>query len=176
MTDDLFAKLPKVAAFDVTSTDVTNGQPFAKAQLSGISGVKGGQDISPQLAWHGAPKGTKSYAITIYDPDAPTGSGFWHWAVANIPASVANVQTGAGDDNGLGLPIGAIQLRNDASVSRFMGAAPPRGHGPHRYVIVIHALDIEDIGVHTDASPAALGFQMFSHTLGRAVLIATAEL
>lgn len=176
MNNDLFAKLPKAAAFEVTSIDVTNGQPFAKAQLSGMSGVFGGKDISPQLSWQGAPYGTKSYAITIYDPDAPTGSGFWHWAVANIPATVTNVKTGAGDDKGLGLPIGAIQLRNDASLARFVGAAPPHGHGRHRYVIVIHALDIEDIGVASNATPAALGFQMFTHSLGRAVMIATAEL
>jgi len=176
MTNDLFAKLPKVAVFDVTSEDVGNGKPFAKAQLSGMSGVKGGQDISPQLSWKGAPKEVKSYAITIYDPDAPTGSGFWHWAVANIPATVTNVKNGAGDDKGTKLPVGAIQLRNDASLARFVGAAPPHGHGQHRYVIVIHALDIEDIGVSNNASPAALGFQMFSHTLGRAVMIATAEL
>ncbi|MBU3114572.1 YbhB/YbcL family Raf kinase inhibitor-like protein [Clostridium lacusfryxellense] len=176
MTIDLFAKLPKVASFEVTSTDITDGQPFAKAQLSGMSGVKGGKDISPQLSWNGAPKGTKSYVVTIYDPDAPTGSGFWHWAVANIPASVTQLQSGAGDDKGLKLPSGAIQLHNDASLARFMGAAPPHGHGQHRYLIVIHALDIEDIGVPINATPAALGFQMFSHRLGRAVLTATAEL
>ena len=176
MTYDLFAKLPKVVSFEVTSTDIIDGQPFAAAQLSGMSGVKGGQDISPQLCWKGSPRGTKSYAVTIYDPDAPTGSGFWHWAVANIPVTVTQLQTGAGDDKGLKLPIGAIQLRNDASCARFMGAAPPHGHGPHRYVIVIHALDIEDIGVTTNTTPAALGFQMFSHILGRAIMTATAEL
>lgn len=175
MINDLFEKLPKAAKFQVTSTDVIDGKPFDIAQFSGISGVKGGQDLSPQLSWYGAPEGTKSYAITVYDPDAPTGSGFWHWAVANIPATVTELQTGAGDDEGLELPKGAIQFPNDARVARFIGAAPPRGHGSHRYVIVIHALDIEDIGVPIDATPAFLGFQMFSHILGRAVLIATAE-
>ncbi|MBK5239980.1 YbhB/YbcL family Raf kinase inhibitor-like protein [Clostridium sp.] len=176
MTNDLFATLSKASIFQVTSTDVIDGQPFDIAQYSGIAGVKDGQDLSPQLYWHGAPKGTKSYAVTVYDPDAPTGSGFWHWAVANIPATVTELKTGSGDDMGLDLPRGAIQLHNDASIARFMGAAPPHGHGKHRYVIVIHALDIEDIGVSINATPAALGFQMFSHTLGRAVLTATAEL
>jgi Raf kinase inhibitor-like YbhB/YbcL family protein len=176
MTNDLFAKLPKAASFQVTSTDVADGQPFALAQLSGMAGVKGGKDISPQLSWHGAPKGTKSYAVTVYDPDAPTGAGFWHWAVTNIPATVSKLKTGSGDDAGLELPKGAIQLHNDASIARFMGAAPPHGHGVHRYLIVIHALDIEDIGVPVNATPSALGFNMFSHTLGRAVLTATAEL
>jgi len=176
MTNNLFAKLPKAASFQVTSTDVTDGQPFASEQFSGTSGVEFGKDLSPQLSWQGAPEGTKSYAVTVYDPDAPTGSGFWHWAVANIPATVTQLQTGAGDYTGLKIPKGAIQLHNDASIARFMGAAPPHGHGKHRYVIVIHALDIENIGVTVNATPAALGFQMFSHTLGRAVLTATAEL
>ena len=176
MTNNLFAKLPRAASFQVTSTDVIDGHPFGVAQLSGMSGVKGGKDISPQLSWDGAPEGTKSYAVTVYDPDAPTGSGFWHWAVANIPANVMQLKAGAGDDKGLELPKGSIQLHNDASIARFMGAAPPHGHGPHRYLIVVHALDIEDIGVTTNATPAALGFQMFSHRLGRAVLTATAEL
>ena len=176
MTNDLFAKLPKAARFQVTSTDVIDGQPFALAQFSGIAGVKFGKDLSPQLSWHGAPENTKSYAVTVYDPDAPTGSGFWHWAVANIPASVTELQTGSGDDKGLELPKVAIQLHNDASIARFMGAAPPQGHGQHRYLIVIHALDIEDIGVSSNSTPAALGFSMFTHTLGRAVLTATAEL
>ncbi|MGH4120779.1 YbhB/YbcL family Raf kinase inhibitor-like protein [Clostridium sp.] len=176
MINELFAKLPKATSFQVTSTDVKDGQPFAIDQFSGISGVKYGKDLSPQLSWSGAPEGTKSYAVTVYDPDAPTGSGFWHWAVANIPATVNELKTGAGDDKGLELPKGAIQLQNDASIARFMGAAPPHGHGKHRYLMVIHALDIEDIGVTINATPAALGFQMFSHTLGRAVLTATAEL
>ncbi len=176
MTNNLFAKLPKVASFNVTSTDVTDGQPFALDQFSGLSGVKYGKDLSPQLSWYGAPEATKSYAVTVYDPDAPTGSGFWHWAVANIPATVTELKTGAGDDKGLELPKAVIQLHNDASIARFMGAAPPHGHGKHRYIIVIHALDTHDIGVTINSTPAALGFNMFSHTLGRAVLTATAEL
>jgi len=85
--NDPLAKLPKVASFSVTSTDIAEGKYLAPAQLSGMFGVKGGQDVSPQLSWSGAPEGTKSYVITVYDPDAPTGSGFWHWAVANIPAT-----------------------------------------------------------------------------------------
>lgn len=176
MGNDFFAKLPMAASFTVTSTDATDGQPFAIAQFSGMSGVKGGMDFSPQLSWYGAPKETKSYAVTVYDPDAPTGSGFWHWAVANIPATVTELKTGAGDDTGLELPKGAIQLLNDASIARFIGAAPPHGHGLHRYLIVIHALDIENIGVTINATPASLGFKMSSHILGRAVLTATAEL
>ncbi|MER7982935.1 YbhB/YbcL family Raf kinase inhibitor-like protein [Streptomyces sp. NPDC095817] len=172
-TNDPFARLPQVASFTVTSTTVTDGAAWPPEQCS--SGLPGGKDISPQLSWSGAPNGTKSYAVTIYDPDAPTGSGFWHWAVADIPATVTELSEGAGDDTGSQLPKGAYQLPNDARVPHYIGAAPPAGHGQHRYFIVVHALDIPGTGVPADATPAVLGFTMAGHTLGRAVLIATAE-
>jgi Raf kinase inhibitor-like YbhB/YbcL family protein len=168
-----FARLPEAATFTVTSTTVTDGGAWPIEQFS--SGVPGGKDVSPQLSWSGAPDDTKSYAVTVYDPDAPTGSGFWHWAVADIPATATELSEGAGDDTGSGLPEGAFQLPNDARVARFIGAAPPPGHGPHRYFVVVHALDVESIGVPADATPALLGFTMASHILGRAVLTATAE-
>jgi Raf kinase inhibitor-like YbhB/YbcL family protein len=171
--NDPFARLPEAASFAVTSTTVTDGAGWLPEQLS--SGVPGGRDISPQLSWSGAPEGTRSYAVTVYDPDAPTGSGFWHWAVADIPATVTELPEGAGDDAGSGLPEGAFQLPNDARVARFLGAAPPAGHGPHRYFVVVHALDVDSTGVPAEATPAYLGFTMASHTLGRAVLTATAE-
>ncbi|MDH6221008.1 YbhB/YbcL family Raf kinase inhibitor-like protein [Streptomyces pseudovenezuelae] len=170
-----FARLPEAASFNVTSTTITDGAAWSPEQFSGIFGVPGGKDVSPQLSWNGAPEGTKSYAVTVYDPDAPTGSGFWHWAVADIPATVTELPEGAGDDTGSGLPEGAFQLPGDARAARFIGAAPPAGHGAHRYFIVVHALDVESIGVAADATPAALGFTMAGHILGRAVLIATAE-
>ncbi|MFF5563398.1 YbhB/YbcL family Raf kinase inhibitor-like protein [Streptomyces sp. NPDC012623] len=173
--NDPFARLPEAATFTVVSTTISDGAAWSPEQLSGISGVPGGKDISPQLSWSGAPEGTKSYAVTVYDPDAPTGSGFWHWAVADIPATVTELPEGAGDDAGSGLPEGAFQLPNDARAARFIGAAPPAGHGPHRYFTVVHALDVETIGVPVDATPAALGFTMAGHILGRAVLTATAE-
>nr|WP_237774480.1 YbhB/YbcL family Raf kinase inhibitor-like protein [Actinosynnema sp. ALI-1.44] len=163
-----FARLPEAASFTVTSTAVEDGAAWPAEQLAG-------KDISPQLSWSGAPEGTRSYAVTVYDPDAPTGSGFWHWAVADIPASVTDLPEGAGDDTGSGLPEGAYQLPNDARVTRFLGAAPPAGHGKHRYFVVVHALDVESIGVPADATPALLGFTMSGHVLGRAVLTASAE-
>jgi Raf kinase inhibitor-like YbhB/YbcL family protein len=166
--NDPFARLPEAATFTVTSTGVEDGAPFADAQRSG-------KDLSPQLSWSGAPEGTKSYAVTVYDPDAPTGSGFWHWAVADIPATVTGLDEGVGDDTGERLPDGAFQLPNDARLARYIGAAPPAGHGPHRYVIVVHALDVEKIGVPATATPAYLGFNIAGHILGRAVLTATAE-
>ncbi|MFJ5776150.1 YbhB/YbcL family Raf kinase inhibitor-like protein [Streptomyces sp. NPDC093094] len=170
-----FARLPEVAAFALTSAAVQDGGAWPAGQLSGLFGIPGGQDLSPQLTWSGAPEGTRSYAVTVYDADAPTGSGFWHWAVADIPATVTELTEGAGDMGGPGLPPGAFQLPNDARLARFVGAAPPPGHGPHRYFVVVHALDVESIGVPPEATPAALGFAMLGHTLARAVLVATAE-
>ena len=102
-------------------------------------------------------------------------SGFWHWAVANIPAAVTSLPEGAGDDSGSGLPGPAVQLPNDRREARFVGAVPPAGHGPHRIVITVHALDVEDIGVPADATPAFLVYAMGFHTLARATLMATAE-
>ncbi|WP_236792800.1 YbhB/YbcL family Raf kinase inhibitor-like protein [Amycolatopsis sp. GM8] len=171
--NDPFARLPEAATFTVASTTITDGATWSLEQFS--SAVPGGKDLSPQLSWSGAPQGTKSYAVTVYDPDAPTGSGFWHWAVADLPATCAELPEGAGDDTGSGLPDGAFQLPNDARLARFIGAAPPAGHGPHRYFVVVHALDVESLGVPADATPALLGFTMTSHILGRAVLMATAE-
>lgn len=170
-----FARLPEAASFTVTSTTVADAGAWPPEQYSGIFGVPQGKDLSPQLSWRGAPEGTRSYAVTVHDPDAPTGSGFWHWAVAGIPADVTDLPEGAGDDTGSGLPEGAFQLPNDARMARFVGAAPPAGHGPHRYFVVVHALDVESIDVPADATPAMLGFMMAPHILGRAVLTATAE-
>ncbi|MPQ99689.1 YbhB/YbcL family Raf kinase inhibitor-like protein [Modestobacter sp. I12A-02628] len=171
---DPYQFLPQVPSFSLSSTDLDDGAPLGTAQVSGIMGA-GGDDASPQLSWSGAPAGTQGYAVTVYDPDAPTGSGFWHWAVTGIPASVTELPTGAGDEAGTGLPPGAVQLRNDAGTARYIGAAPPAGHGPHRYYVVVHALDTADLGVPAEATPAYLGFTLFSHTLARATLIGTYE-
>jgi Raf kinase inhibitor-like YbhB/YbcL family protein len=174
--NDHFARLPDAPWFTVTSADAADGEPFAAAQMSGAFGVPGGEDLSPQLSWSGAPAETKSYAVTMHDPDAPTGSGFWHWAVADIPADVTELPSGAGAAGGSNLPKGAFQLRNDGGSVSFIGAAPPAGHGKHRYFIVVHALDVDKIGVPADATPAFLGFTIGSHILARAVLVPTAEI
>lgn len=167
--------LPEKPSFDLTSTDITDGKPFGPAQTSGMFGVPGGKDESPQISWSGFPAGTKSFAVTMYDPDAPTGSGFWHWAVANIPASVTSLPTDAGNPEAKKLPEGAVTLKNDGGAPRFIGAAPPPGHGPHRYFLVVHAVDVEKLEVGPDASCAYLGFNLFSHTLARAVIMGTFE-
>ena len=167
-----YESLPAVPAFSLASSDVKNGEAFPSDQRSAGSG---GRDISPQLSWSGAPAGTRSYAVTVYDPDAPTPSGFWHWAVVGIPASVTSVARNAGTTDGAALPKGAVQLPNDARLPGYLGAAPPKDHGPHRYFIVVHALDVETLPVPNDGTPALLSFVMLGHTLARATLVATAE-
>lgn len=167
---DPYRFLPEVPAFTVTSADVEDGKSIPAPHTSAVFGVPGGEDRSPQLSWSGFPEGTKSFAVTVYDPDAPTASGFWHWAVCNIPASVTELPAGAGAQGGAGLPAGALQLRNDGGFAGYIGAAPPAGHGPHRYVVVVHAVDVERLEVPEDASPAFLGFTLFTHTLGRATI------
>ncbi len=176
MANDPFARHSEVPSFTLTSSTVEDGATFAAPQMSGAFGVPGGEDVSPQLSWSGAPEGTLSYAVTIYDPDAPTMSGFWHWAVANIPADVTSLEENAGTSDGALLPEGAYQMRNDAGLPQFVGAAPPAGHGEHRYFITVHALDVEDIGVPAEASPAYLGFNLNFHTLARATIVARAEI
>lgn len=161
--------LPVVPEFALTSSDISDGVPLGRDQVSGKMGLDG-EDRSPQLSWSEFPEATRGFAITVYDPDAPTGSGFWHWAVAGIPASVTELPSGAADG---GLPEGAVQLANDAGFPGFVGAAPPAGHGPHRYFVVVHALDTDDLGVPAEATPAFLGFNLFGHTLARAILVAT---
>ena len=123
--NDPFWRLPVVPSFTVTSTDVTDGQALPPAQMSGIFEVPGGKDLSPQLSWSGARAETKSYTVTMYDPDAPSGSGFWHWAVADIPASVTGLPTGAGDGTGKHLPAG-VEERRGPKPSRYMPCSPSR--------------------------------------------------
>ncbi|GAB3345821.1 YbhB/YbcL family Raf kinase inhibitor-like protein [Modestobacter lapidis] len=167
--------LPQVPSFPLASTDVRNGEPLATPHVSGVMGA-GGEDTSPQLSWSGFPAGTKGFAVTVLDPDAPTASGFWHWAVTGIPASVTELPSGAGDEAGSGLPPGAVQLRNDAGLARYIGAAPPAGHGPHRYYVVVHALDTDELGIPAEATPAYLGFTLSGHTLARATLVPTYQI
>ncbi len=166
------SRIPDVATFTLTSTDARDGAPFASAHMSGVFGVPGGEDVSPHLSWSGAPDGTKSFAVTMYDPDAPTGAGFWHWAVADIPATVTELPRGAGDKDGSACPPGRFSCATTAAAARYIGAAPPAGHGPHRYFIMVHALDVEAHRGRPDATPANLGFNIFSHSIGRAMIVA----
>ena len=164
--------LPDLPSFTLTSDTITDGQKLGNDQVSGIMGA-GGNDVSPHLTWSGFPEETRSFAVTMYDPDAPTGSGLWHWAVANLPATVTELPEGAGD--GSGLPGDALILRNDAGAKRFIGAAPPPGHGPHRYIIAVHAVGVEKLELPEDATPAYLGFNLFQHAIARALIHGTYE-
>lgn len=170
VTYNPYDELPKVPSFEVTSDDITDGKELPEAQRSGIMGA-GGKDVSPHLAWRGFPDETRSFAVTCYDPDAPTASGFWHWAACNIPLDATELPTGAGDEQGSGLPTGAVQLKNDAGLARYLGAAPPPGHGKHRYFFVVHAVGVDKLEVGAEATPAFLGFNLFSNTVARAMIV-----
>ncbi|MFW2343539.1 YbhB/YbcL family Raf kinase inhibitor-like protein [Brevundimonas sp.] len=149
--------------FTLTSNDLTDGGVLPDAQVQ----AKG--NTSPHLKWSGAPEGTKSFAITCYDPDAPTGSGFWHWTVANIPADVSEVEAGGP------LPSGAVEGRTDFGEPGYGGAAPPPGHGPHRYIFTVFAVDTDRLDVTPEDSGAVFGFNLHFHTLARASITATYE-
>jgi Raf kinase inhibitor-like YbhB/YbcL family protein len=172
MKRDPYDGLPAVPTFQLQSTLVGDDETMPVAQRSGIFGA-GGQDTSPDLAWSGFPEATQSFIVTMYDPDAPTPSGFWHWAVINVPASVTSLPAEAGESDET-LPDGSTHLANDASLRRYLGAAPPPGDPPHRYFFVVSALDVAEVaaaGVPNGATPALASFQTLAHTIGRAMLV-----
>jgi Raf kinase inhibitor-like YbhB/YbcL family protein len=167
-------RLPEVPAFPIESSDIQHGGELPGWARSGIMGA-GGEDRSPALSWSGAPEGTRSFVLTCYDPDAPTGSGFWHWVVLDLPAATSSLATDAGNPESGLLPEGARSWRNEVGLERFLGAAPPSGHGPHRYFFTLTALDVDRLEVDEGASPAVVGFSMLGHVLGRAQIMATTE-
>ena len=156
-------------AFKLFSDDFKDGDTLPAAQVFNGMGHRGG-DISPHLAWSDVPAGAKSFAVTLYDPDAPTGSGWWHWVVANIPAACQGLPRGCGSGQGA-LPRGAVQARNDYGSSRYGGAAPPPGT-PHRYIFTVHALKVDQIDVDANSSGALVGFLVNMHRLSSASLTA----
>ncbi|MBW8798109.1 MAG: YbhB/YbcL family Raf kinase inhibitor-like protein [Streptomyces sp.] len=164
--------LPPIRTFSVTSESVADGGELAREQVSGILGA-GGLDVSPQLSWTGFPGETRSFTVAMFDPDVPTASGFWHWAVANLPASVTGLPAGAGD--GRRLPGAAVTLANDAGHRRYLGPAPPPGNGPDRYFFVVHAVDAEELELSESSTPAYLDFLLFSHAIARATMYGTFE-
>ncbi|MBA4504440.1 YbhB/YbcL family Raf kinase inhibitor-like protein [Corynebacterium sanguinis] len=158
---DPYAPLKDLPTFTLTSTDIVDGEKLSEALV-------GDGATSPQLAWSDLPEGTKSLAVTCFDPDAPTASGFWHWSVFNIPVSVTELPSGAGAKEDLG--VGAVTLTGDSGVTAFYGANPPEGHGPHRYLFAVHAVDVEELPADEIANPTQLGFNLYFHSIGRAIL------
>jgi len=166
-----YAYLPEVPSFQLSSETVADGSPLPLAQWSKLFGVPGGEDVSPQLSWSGFPSETKSFVVSMYDPEAPTGSGFWHWVVADIPASVTSLPAGAGAADASKLPAGAFQLAGDAGAYQYVGAAPPPTSGTHSYHITVTALDVDRSGLDRTASAAYMGFAIGPHTIARAFIV-----
>jgi len=151
----------------VFSQDFNDGDKMPEKHVFNGMGYQG-ENVSPHLAWEDAPEGTKSFVVTCYDPDAPTGSGWWHWGVANIPASTTSLPQGAGSGVAA-LPTGAIQTRTDFGQAGYGGAAPPQGES-HRYIFSVHALDVDKLEVDEGASGAMLGFNVHFHALASATI------
>lgn len=156
-------------AFRVWSNDFKEGGRLPEAQVFNGMGYSGGNE-SPHIAWDGAPEGTKSFVVTCYDPDAPTGSGWWHWVVINIPGSVKELPAGAG--SGGKLPSGVLQTRTDFGAPGYGGAAPPPGR-THHYVFTVQALKVEKLDLDPQSSAAMVGFMCFMNGLARTPLTAT---
>jgi Raf kinase inhibitor-like YbhB/YbcL family protein len=154
-------------ALTLTSPDIGPGGRIAEEQAFDGADCPG-RNVSPALAWSDAPKGTKSFAVSMIDPDAPAAGAFWHWWVYNLPATATGLNRGAG--SGRGLPDGAVQGRNDFGPAGYGGPCPPRGR-PHRYVITVYALDIDRLRLAEDASTAAFDAAARAHALAKATLV-----
>lgn len=166
----LVASSAQAAGFTVTSSDYPTqmGTNISMAHVFNGFGCTG-ENKSPAISWSGAPRNTKSYAVTIYDPDAPTGSGWWHWVVFNIPADVTALPTNASEN---GLPQGAVQSRTDFGSEAYGGPCPPKGERAHRYVVAVHALDVETLDLKPESSGALVGYMLNEHRLGKAQMVA----
>lgn len=158
-------------AFVLKSGSFADGDMLPKAFVHSAMGA-GGDNLSPDLSWSGAPEGTQSFALTLYDPDAPTGSGWWHWVVYDIPATVTSLPRGAGAAGGATLPAGAKMGHTDFGTADYGGAAPPPGHGPHRYIFTLYALNTPKLDVPAGCTAAYIGFNIHFAQLGEARLTA----
>ncbi|MFA7240933.1 MAG: YbhB/YbcL family Raf kinase inhibitor-like protein [Sulfuricellaceae bacterium] len=156
--------------FSLTSPEIKANARLAAEQVFNGFGCEGG-NISPELAWQGAPKDAKSFAVTLYDPDAPTGSGWWHWVVFNLPADTAGLKKGAGVPKAGLTPVGAVQGRTDFGQPGYGGPCPPVGHGAHRYIFTVYALKIDKLPLDENSPAAMVGYYLHQNTLGKAVLM-----
>jgi len=166
----LIASLSSLAwagGFKLSSPDIKPGKMIPQRfEFNGFG--CSGENKSPALKWSGAPKGTKSFAVTVYDPDAPTGSGWWHWFVVNIPANVMQLPPDAGAAGGANLPKGAIQVKSDYGTQAWGGVCPPPGDKPHRYIFTVYALKTDKLDIPPDATAALAGFMVHGNELGKA--------
>jgi Raf kinase inhibitor-like YbhB/YbcL family protein len=153
--------------FAVTSPSLSDGAAIGNKHVFAGFGCTG-DNRSPALSWTGAPAEAKSFAVTVYDPDAPTGSGWWHWVVFNIPAGTTDLKEGAGDAKGASLPAGSVQSVTDFGQPGFGGPCPPAGDKPHRYIFTVHALKLEKLPLETGASGAMVGFFLGQNTIAKA--------
>jgi Raf kinase inhibitor-like YbhB/YbcL family protein len=167
MAGQLFA-----AEFQITSPVVKNKGTVGMEQVFSGFGCTGG-NVSPELDWQNAPKETKSFAVTVYDPDAPTGSGWWHWVVFNIPPSVNRLPANAGKPESGSAPKGSVQSMTDYGRHGYGGPCPPAGGKPHRYIFTVYALKVDQLPLKEDASGAMVGFYLNSNALAKATLTAT---
>lgn len=154
--------------FKLTSTDISQGKFMSNTHEFQGFGCNG-SNLSPQLSWTGAPEGTEAFAVLAYDPDAPTGSGWWHWQVVNIPKNVTTLAAGVGDSIKNATPAGSINIKNDYGVTGFGGACPPKGHGVHRYQFTVYALS-KKLDLPKDASGALTGYMVRAHSLASSTI------
>jgi Raf kinase inhibitor-like YbhB/YbcL family protein len=155
--------------FTLRSPQIAPGATIAQQQVFNGFGCSG-ENRSPALSWSGAPAGTKSFALTVYDPDAPTGSGWWHWVVVNIPATVNELPAAAGEQSSKSLPNGAMHVRTDFGTKGYGGPCPPAGDKPHRYIFTLYALKTEKLDLPPDATAALAGFMINANQIGKATL------
>jgi Raf kinase inhibitor-like YbhB/YbcL family protein len=164
----LGAEAATAQTMTLTSPDIKPGARIADEQV--YKGC-GGANISPALSWSGAPQGTKSFALSVYDPDAPTGSGYWHWVVFNIPPDVTSLAKNAGDLKDPAAPKGAVQSRTDWGVPGYGGPCPPKGDAPHHYHFTVFAVDLPKLEADENTTAATVGFMLHFHTLAKAELM-----
>jgi hypothetical protein len=156
--------------FGLSSPEIKPGSRLAAEQVFKGFGCEGG-NVSPELAWQGAPKGTKSLAVTAYDPDAPTGSGWWHWVVFNLPADTTGLKKGAGDPKANLMPTGAVQSRTDFGQTGYGGPCPPVGDKPHHYIFTVYALKTDKLPLDENSPAAMVGYYLHQNLLGKATLL-----
>lgn len=156
------------STFTLSSKDI-GGQATLTEEFNGFGCV--GENKSPELSWKNAPEGTKSFAVTMYDPDAPTGSGWWHWVMFDIPSDFNELVSGAGNVSSSLAPKGAIQSITNYGAKGYGGPCPPEGHGLHQYIITIYALKTDKLGLDENTNPAVVGYYLWNNTIAKASIV-----